>query len=152
MMRWTKLYLTCMCFFKLTHYCFKYSPFICSSWIDRVDFFFIFWPNKIQVSPTNVVSSLFLPDVASPPTDVAKSSHASFLWSQNKLVASASSSSNASSRRVPSRAKTKALNSYHRHRPPSSDHSTSNFHCYKKSSQSWPLFPPLNRASILPPP
>jgi hypothetical protein len=37
-----KLYLTCIYFqkIKLTHHCFKSSPFICNSWIDHMDFLY----------------------------------------------------------------------------------------------------------------
>jgi hypothetical protein len=45
---------------KITHRYFKSSLSICTSRIDHVDFF-IFWPSKIYVSPTGVVSSLSLP-------------------------------------------------------------------------------------------
>jgi hypothetical protein len=56
----------------------------------------------------------------------------SFLWSQDELTASASSSSNASSCRLLSWPEIKVLNSHHRHRPPSSDSPTLNLYCYKK--------------------
>jgi hypothetical protein len=77
---------------KLTHHCFKSLSSICSSWIDRVNFLH-FWPNKIHVSPTGVVSFL------SPPRCHLSSDrhrraialfHTSIPWSQDELVASAS--------------------------------------------------------------
>jgi hypothetical protein len=43
---------------KLIHHCFKSPPFICTSWINYVNFLH-FWPGKIHVSPTSVVSSRF---------------------------------------------------------------------------------------------
>jgi hypothetical protein len=59
-MRWTKLDLICICFFlkKIIYHCFKSSPSICKP-ESTVRIFFIFWPNKIRVCPTGVVSSLF---------------------------------------------------------------------------------------------
>jgi hypothetical protein len=134
-MRWAKLDLTCICFQKknkLTHCCFKSSPSIWSSWIDRMNFLY-FWPNKIHVSPTDVVSSLF------PPRCRLSSDwrryyttpwHASFLLNQNKLVASASSSSNASTCHIPSQAKTEAMNPHHHSSPPSPDRPTHTLHYY----------------------
>jgi hypothetical protein len=86
-----------------------------------VDFFFIFQPSKICVSPTGVISSI------SPPRwrlsscrrrHSAVPCHAYFPWSQDELVVSASSFSNASSRRLPSR------------RPPSP---------YRPQGRSWDL-------------
>jgi hypothetical protein len=119
---------------KLTHRCFKSSPSNCSNWIVRVNFLH-FRPSKIHISPTDVVSFL------SPPRchlfsnrrhHAAVSCHTSFLWSQDELIASASSSTNTSPHHLPSRAETEAI---------------------KKLSQSWSLFPLLNYCvSILPPP
>jgi hypothetical protein len=97
--------------------------------------FFIFWPNKIHVNPTDVVSflssvwcRLFFDRrchaVASCPT--------SFPWSQDELAASASSSGNALSRRLHSRAETTTLNLHHRRHPSSSDCPTPTLYCYKK--------------------
>jgi hypothetical protein len=68
------------------------------------------------------------------------SCHASFPWSQDELAASASSSDNISSCRLPSQAETEALNPHHRRWPPSLDSPTpilhgqpdSHPHCYKK--------------------
>jgi hypothetical protein len=37
--------------------------------------FFIFWPNKIHVRPTGIVSFVFPPGAASPLADVATSPH-----------------------------------------------------------------------------
>jgi hypothetical protein len=45
---------------KLTHHCFKSSTFICSNWIDSMNFPH-FWSSKIRVIPTIIVSSLFPP-------------------------------------------------------------------------------------------
>jgi hypothetical protein len=92
--------------------------------------FFIFWSNKIRI-----VSSL------SPPwcrlssgrhRHAIASCHTSFPWSQDERTASASSSDNASSHRLPSRTETEALNPHHHHLPHSSDRLTSIIHCYKK--------------------
>jgi hypothetical protein len=135
-MRWTKIDLTCICFKKnkLTYYWFKSSPSICTSWIDHMDFIY-FWPNKIHVNPTGVVSSL------SPPRcrlsfgrccHAVTPCHASFPLSQDELAVSTSSSGNALSRRLPSQVKTEALNLHHRRRLPSSDCPTPILHCYKK--------------------
>jgi hypothetical protein len=97
--------------------------------------FFIFWPSKIHISSTSTVSSLF------PPRchlsfgrchHAITLFHASFPLSQDELVASTSSSNNAFSYRLSSRAKTEALNPHHRRRLPSSDHPTLTLHCYKK--------------------
>jgi hypothetical protein len=155
-MRWTKLDLTCTCFKKieLTHHCFKSWPSICSSWIDCV-FFFIFWPSKIRLNPTGIVSSL------SPPRcrlssawyrHAAALCHTFFPWSQDELAASTSSSGIASSNRLLSLAEIEAFNVHHRRWPPFADRLTPTLHCYKRSSQSWSLSLPLNRVSILPPP
>jgi hypothetical protein len=97
--------------------------------------FFIFRSSKIRISPTDFVSSL------SPPwchlsSDWCRystaSCHASFIWSQDELVTSTSSSSNASFRRLTSQAKIEVLNPHLCHRPPSLYHLTPTFHCYKK--------------------
>jgi hypothetical protein len=118
---------------KLTHRCFKFHrPFGTAEltvWI-----FFIFWPNKIRISPT-IVSSLspFLCRLSSVwCRHTATPCHASFTWSQHELAASASSFSNASSRHLSSRAETEALNPYHRPRPSSPDRLTPTLHCYKR--------------------
>jgi hypothetical protein len=96
---------------------------------------FIVRPSKIRFKPIDVVSSL------SPPwcclsfdrrRHAAVLCHTSFPWSQDELAAAVSPSGNASSRCLPSRAETKALNPHHRHRPPSPDHPTPTLHCYKK--------------------
>jgi hypothetical protein len=115
--------------------------------------FFIFQASKIHISPTGTVSSLSPPQ-CSLSSDrchhTATSCHASFPLSQDELAASASSPDIALSHHLPSRAETEALNPHH--------------HCYtrsarlspstaiKGSSQPWPLSPPLNHVSILPPP
>jgi hypothetical protein len=97
--------------------------------------FFIFWPNKIHVRPTSIVSSL------SPLRCCLSSSrcqyaaatpyHASFLLSQDKLAASTSSSGNTLSRRLPSQAQTEALDPHHCRRLPL-NHPTLTLSCYKK--------------------
>jgi hypothetical protein len=74
----------------------------------------------------------------------ATSCHASLPWIQDELAASASSFGNDSFRRLASQAETEALILHHCHRPPSTT--------IKRSSQPWPLSPPLNRVSVLPPP
>jgi hypothetical protein len=97
--------------------------------------FFIFQPNKIRVSPTDLVSSLF-------PLRCRLSSgrrhyvtalcHASFLLSQDEIAASASSSGNALFRRLPSQTEIEALNSHHRRGLPSLNRQTLTLYCYKK--------------------
>jgi hypothetical protein len=133
-MRWTKLDLICICFQRklivtLNLHC-SFVAIESTAWI-----FFIFWLNKICVSPTSVVSSL------SPPQcrlssgwrrHAAVSCHAFFSWSQDNLTASASSSGNASSHRLPSWVEIEALNPHHCHRPPSLDRLTPTLYCYKK--------------------
>jgi hypothetical protein len=100
-----------------------------------VDFLFIFQPSKIHVSPTGVVSCL------SPPRCHLSSDqrrhattpyHSSFPLSQDELTASASSSDNALSHCLPSRAKTKTLNPQHHRRLLSLNRPTHTIHCYKK--------------------
>jgi hypothetical protein len=55
-MRWIKLYLTCICFFKINYLIIDLSsPFIYSNWIDCVNFIYLFY-SKIHVSSTDVVS------------------------------------------------------------------------------------------------
>jgi hypothetical protein len=123
-----------MFFKKITHHYFKSSPSICISRIDRVNFYH-FRSSKIRVSPTSVVSSLstFRCHISSGPRrHTAAPCHASFSWSQDEFAAFASSSGNTSSRRLPSRAKTKALNLHYRRRPPSPDRLTPTLHYYKK--------------------
>jgi hypothetical protein len=97
--------------------------------------FFIFLFSKIRVSPTGIVSSL------SPPWCCHSSDwhhqatapcHDSFPLNQDELAASASSSSNVSSHRFLSGAKTETFNLHHHSRPPSSDHPTLTLYCYKK--------------------
>jgi hypothetical protein len=91
--------------------------------------FFIFLSGKIYVSLTDIISSL------SPPRCHLISSrrrHASFLLSQDKLVASGSSPDNDLSHRLPYRVKIEALNSLHSRRLPSSDYATPTLYCYKK--------------------
>jgi hypothetical protein len=57
--------------------------------------------------------------------------HSSFPWSQDELAASTSSFGNALSCRLPSWAKTEALNPHHRRRSPSPDPLTLTLHCCK---------------------
>jgi hypothetical protein len=97
--------------------------------------FFIFWPCKIRVSPSGVVSSLSPPRCRlsfSRCCHAAAPCHASFSLSQDELSATASSSGNALSHRLPSRVKTEALNLHHCHRLPSPDRPIPTLHCYKK--------------------
>jgi hypothetical protein len=96
--------------------------------------FLYFWPSKIRVTPTHVVSSLS-------PSQCCLSSgwrrhttapcHTSFSLSQNELAAAASSFNNTCSWRLPSPAETEALNPHHHHRPPSPDRLTPTLHYYK---------------------
>jgi hypothetical protein len=106
---------------------------ICTSWIDHIDFLH-FWPSKIHVSPTDVVSSLFPPRYRlsfSRRRHAAASCHAFFPLSQGKLATSVSSFGNILSRCLPSRVETEALNLHHRCRLPSLDRSTPTLHYYK---------------------
>jgi hypothetical protein len=118
---------------KLTHCYFKSLPSICRSWIDRVDFLH-FLASRIHVRLSGVVSSLFslwCRLSSSRRRHTTALYHTFFPWSQDELDVFASSSDNASSSRLPSRVKTEALNSHHRHRPPSPDRSTPTLHYYK---------------------
>jgi hypothetical protein len=83
-----------------------------------------------------------LPYAASPPVDVTMPPcHASFPWSQDELATFPSSSDNTSSRRLPSQAKIKALNSQHHHRPPSSDCTTHTLYYHKKVISTFATIP-----------
>jgi hypothetical protein len=119
---------------QLTHRCFKSLSSICSSWINRVNFIH-FRPNKIYVSPTDIVSSLFplqyRPSSGRRRHTVAQC-HIFFLLSQDELADSASSFGNTSPRRLPSQPETEALNLHHHSRPPSLHHLTPTLHYYKK--------------------
>jgi hypothetical protein len=94
--------------------------------------FFIF--GLIRFASAQLISSppFLLPGAASPPVNVAVPCHASFPLNQDELAASSSSSGNASSRRLASRAKIEVLNLHHHNRPPSLDRPTLTLHCYKK--------------------
>jgi hypothetical protein len=130
-----------------------HHPFVATestAWI-----FFTFRPSKIRIIPTGVVSFLFPLRCclySSWRCHAIAPCHTYFSWTQDVLAASASSSDNASSRRLPSRAKSEAFNPHHRCWSPSPDSLTRTLYCYKKSSQHWSLSPPFNRVSILPPP
>jgi hypothetical protein len=119
---------------KLTHRCFKFLSSICTRWIICVNFLH-FRSSKIRLRSTGVVSTLsplwcrFFYDQR---CHVAAPCHASFSLSQDKFVAFASFSGNTLSRRLPSRAETKALNPHHHHRLLSLDRLTHTLHCYKK--------------------
>jgi hypothetical protein len=120
--------------FKLIHRCFKSLPSIYNNWIGRVDFLY-FWPNKIRVSPTDVVSFLSLPrcHLSSDRHHHATAlCHTSFPWSQDEFTASASSFDNALSCRLPFRAEIEALNLHHHCRSPIPDSPTPTLYCYKK--------------------
>ncbi len=121
-------------FKKITHHWFKYSPFICTSWIEHVDFLH-FLSSKIHVSPTGIISSIFPPQCrlsSGRRRHTAAPCLASFPWSENELTAFASSSGSASSCCLPSQSKTEALNPHYHRWPPSLEHSTPTLHCYKK--------------------
>jgi hypothetical protein len=97
--------------------------------------FFISQPSKIRVSPIGIVSSIFPPRCCLSSDwccHAVAPCHISFPWSQDKLAASASSSGNTLSHRLPSRVQTEELNLHHHHYPPSLDHPTSTLHYYKK--------------------
>jgi hypothetical protein len=94
-----------------------------------------FWPNKIHVNPTGVVSSLFPPRCrlsSGGRRHTVVSCHASFPLSQDELAASASSSGNALSRHLASRVEIEALNLHHCCRTSSPDRPTPTLHFYKK--------------------
>jgi hypothetical protein len=97
--------------------------------------FFIFWPSKIRIIPTDAISSLS-PHRCRLFSDrrchTVTPCHVSFPWTQDVLTATASSFDNASSSRIPSRVKTKAFNLYHRNRPSSPDSLTPTLYYYKK--------------------
>jgi hypothetical protein len=97
--------------------------------------FFIFWPSKIHVSPTGVVSSIFplrCRLFSGRHHHAITLCYASFILSQDKLVISVSSFDNALFHRLPSQAKIKALNSHHRRRLSSPDCPTPTLHYYIK--------------------
>jgi hypothetical protein len=92
-------------------------------------------PSKICVSPTGVVSflsPLWCRLYYDRHRHAPSSYRASFPWSQDELVASASSFSNVLSHRLPSQVKTKTLNLHLRCRPPSLDRPALTLRCYKK--------------------
>jgi hypothetical protein len=92
-------------------------------------YFLQFSVSKIRVSPTHVISSLFPPRCrfySVRRRHTVTPCHASFSCSQDEFAPSTSSSVNTSSRRLPSQAEIKVLNSYHRHSP------TLILNCYKK--------------------
>jgi hypothetical protein len=135
-MRWTKLDLTCIYFFKkiLTHHWFKSSSSIWINWIDCVDFLH-FLLSKICVRPTAVASSLSPLQCrlsSSRCRHIAAPCYSSFTLNQDELAASTSSYDKASSCRFPSRADTEALNPHHHSRPSFLDRPTLTLHCYKK--------------------
>jgi hypothetical protein len=108
----------------------SFVPAESTTWI-----FFIFWPSKIHVSPTDIVSSI------SPPwchiffgrrRHTTALCHVYFLLSQDELASFASSSDNVLYCRLPSRAETKSLNLHHRHMLSSPYRPTPTLHCYKK--------------------
>jgi hypothetical protein len=97
--------------------------------------FLYFHPSKIRISPISTVSSLSPPrcHLSSDRCHHATAScHTFFPLSQDELVTSTSSSGNASSRCLPSRAETEALNLHHCRRLPSPDYPTPTLHYYKK--------------------
>jgi hypothetical protein len=102
---------------KLTYYCFNSSLSFCSSWIYRVNL----------TGVISSISSLRCRLSSGWRRQAATPCHTSFPSSQDELTTSASSSGDASSCRLPSRAETEVLNLHHRHWPPSS--------AIKKSSQ-----------------
>jgi hypothetical protein len=87
-------------------------------------FSLFFWPSKIHIN--QLASSLCfpLPGAASPPADITTLLH--------HVTASASSSSNAWSHRLPSQTETEVLNPHHRYRSCSPDSPTLTLHCYKE--------------------
>jgi hypothetical protein len=96
--------------------------------------FFIFWLSKIHISSTVIVSSVFPPRYhlsSDQHRHITVLCYASFSWSQDELIVFVLSSDNASSHRIPSRAKTKTLNMHHHRQPASPDRLTPNLHYYK---------------------
>jgi hypothetical protein len=55
---------------KLIHHCFKYSPSICTSWIDRVDFFSFFDPLRFTSTQLMLSPPFPLLGAATPLADV----------------------------------------------------------------------------------
>jgi hypothetical protein len=94
--------------------------------------FFIFSPIRFTSAQLASSPPFSLPSVASSLIYVIALCRTSFQWSPGELAVSASSSSNASSRRLPSQAEIKVLNLHHCHRPPCSNHLTPTLCCYKK--------------------
>jgi hypothetical protein len=106
--------------------------------------FSYFWPNKIHVNPTSVISSLFPPRCrlsSGGRRHAVVPCHASFPLSQDELAASASSFGNASSRCLASRVEIESLNLHHRCRTPSPDRPTPTLHFYKKIISTLITFP-----------
>jgi hypothetical protein len=110
---------------KLTHRFFKFSLSICSSWIDRVNFFSFFGSVRFasSLSPPRCHLSFGRRRHGIAPCD------ASFPLSQDELAVSASSFVNIC---LPFRAKTEVLNLHHHHKPLSPDHPTLSLYYYKK--------------------
>jgi hypothetical protein len=99
------------------------------------EFSSFFWPRKIHVSPTDVVSSLsplWCRLSSGRCRHVIALCHTSFLLRQDELAASASSFDNALSCSLPSRAETEVLNPHHCRRLPSPHRLTPTLHCYKR--------------------
>jgi hypothetical protein len=103
-----------------------------------VDFLYFF--DLVRFAWAQLTSSppFFLPGGTSPlantvipPRCVTLPSHGAKTSSLH-LAASASSFGNTSFCRLPSRAKTEAMNPYHHRQPPCTYHPTSTIHCYKK--------------------
>jgi hypothetical protein len=128
---------------KLTHRCFKSSQSICTSWIDRVNFLH-FWPSKICVSSTDIISSL-LPPRCRLSSDRHRHAivlcHIFFPLSQDELAASGSSFINSSPRCLSFWVKIETLNPHHRRRLPSSNLPTPTLQCYKKDHLNLGHFP-----------
>jgi hypothetical protein len=95
-------------------------------------FFLYFGPVRFTAAELTSSTSFPLPSVAYPPTDVATPCHTFFSLNQDKLVNFASSSGNASSRRISFGLKIEILNLHYHNRPPSLNRSTPTLYYYKK--------------------
>jgi hypothetical protein len=114
--------------------------------------FLYFWHSKIRVNPTSIVYSLFSLRCclsSSQRRHAVIPCHASFPLSQDELTASASSSDNVLSHRLPSQAKIKVLNPQHCRSLSSPDYPTRTINCYKKIISTFDTLPLLNYVFIL---
>jgi hypothetical protein len=136
-MRWTKLDLNCIYFFKKLNQLITtlnlHTPFV--SVESTVLIFISFLPSKIYVSPTGMVSCLSHSQCrlcSSWRHHAVALCHVFFTLSQDMLASFASSSGNTLSHHLSSWAKTKILNLHHHRRLSSLDRSSPTLYYYKK--------------------